>query len=68
MGVMPVPPATMPMAALELGSYTNLTKGPFISRLSPTRSAPMALDTVPAAYDLTTSSKLPRASAGDVGV
>lgn len=43
MGVMPEPPATMPMYFFMLAVYSNFLNGPLNSTLSPTFNSPNAL-------------------------
>eukprot|EP00955_Chlamydomonas_euryale_P110612 366009-Chlamydomonas_euryale.AAC.30 len=47
MGVMPEPPATMPIDCFMLALYGNLGMGPFISRVSPTLRESMWLPILP---------------------
>mmetsp|Transcript_16823 Transcript_16823/g.52236 ORF Transcript_16823/g.52236 Transcript_16823/m.52236 type:complete len:318 (-) Transcript_16823:79-1032(-) len=67
-GVMPVPPATMPMWSNLPGAYSNLTKGPFMSSVSPGRIWNRCVPILDLAYRFTTSSKWPLAPLTDVGV
>mmetsp|Transcript_22921 Transcript_22921/g.78019 ORF Transcript_22921/g.78019 Transcript_22921/m.78019 type:complete len:220 (+) Transcript_22921:888-1547(+) len=68
MGVMPVPPATMPTSACSFGVYWNFTMGPLKSRVSPTLRPPMCLLILPCSYTFTTRSRWPTLSLALVGV
>ena len=68
MGVIPVPPATMPMDRFMFRSYLKWPCGPRNLSLSPTFILSMCCVMAPFGYTLITRSKWPTTSCPEVGV